>query len=206
MQNIVAVVFKTESEGFQAITELRNQPVDEKAAILQMALVKKSAGGLEVCDQFDSGLSTTDDMALGGLMGGLIGILGGPIGVLLMGSYGMLVGSLVDTGDAMADAAMIEKVAGKLIEGENALIILAEEDDEAVLDGRLSKYDAEIARFDAAVIAAEIEEAAKAEYDLQHQLRAQLRAEKREDFKKAIADKRDKLNAEFQKIKESIKS
>ena len=53
------------------------------------------------------------------------------------------------------NAAMIEKVAGKLIEGENALIILAEENDEADLDGRLSKYDAEIARFDAAVIAAD---------------------------------------------------
>ena len=41
MQNILAALFEKESEGFQAITELRQNPIADKYAILQMGLVKR---------------------------------------------------------------------------------------------------------------------------------------------------------------------
>ena len=43
MQNIITAIFKVESEGYQAITTLRQLPVTDNSAILQMALVKKIA-------------------------------------------------------------------------------------------------------------------------------------------------------------------
>ena len=101
MQNIIAAVFKNESEGFQAIAELKKQPVDEKAVVLQMALVKRDEKGFEICDRYDNGLLTSSETIIGGLMGGVLGRLGGPIGVLLMGSYGALLGSVADTTDVI---------------------------------------------------------------------------------------------------------
>lgn len=41
----------------------------------------------------------------------LLGIIGGPIGVLLGGSYGTLVGATVDAGDAVYGASMLDQMA-----------------------------------------------------------------------------------------------
>lgn len=205
MQNVVAVIFKTESEGFQAIKELSNCPYTDKAAIPQMALVKRTSEGFRICDAFDSSRDHTDDMCIGGLVGGMIGILGGPVGVLLLGSTGMLVGSMVDTDEAIGDAALIEKVAGKMIEGEVALIMLAEEEDESYLDAYLGKFDVEIARFDAAVIAEEIEQAALLQRDLEHQAKAHMRKEKKEERKAKQEAHRNKIKADFEAFKTKFK-
>ena len=79
MQNVIVGLFEVESEGFQAITELKQNPGDDKSFISQAALLKKEAGQVKVLDSFDTGVTTSDDMALGGLMGMCVGILGGPI-------------------------------------------------------------------------------------------------------------------------------
>ena len=205
MQNIIAVIFKNESEGFQAMTQLRQLPATEKASILQMVLVKREENGIRVCDRYDSGINTSDDTMIGGLVGSLVGVMGGPIGVLLMGSYGMLAGSMLDATDAISDAAMIETVAGKLISGEVALIALAEEEEESFIDAQLSGFQTEIARFDAAVVAAEVDEAIEMEQEMARQARQELRKSKKEDRKMKIEEKRAKLSAEFAEFKAKFK-
>ncbi len=205
MHNIIAAVFKNESEGYQAMTQLRQLPANEVSAILQMVLVKRENEGIRVCDRFDSGINTSDDMVLGGLVGSLVGILGGPIGVLLMGSYGMLAGSMLDTADAVSGEAMIETVAGKLLDGEVALIALAEETDESFIDAQLSGFQVEIARFDAAVIADEVDEAIMMEKEMARQARQELRKTKKKDRKAKVEEKRAKLSADFAAFKAKFK-
>ncbi len=206
MQNIVAVLFKNESEGFQAITELRQMPSAENYAIMQMALIKRQGQAVSVCDSYDSDLVTGNSVMIGGLMGSLVGILGGPVGVLLMGSYGMLAGSLASSAEALDNAAMIEMVSNKLLDGEVALIALAEEADEEELDARLKKFDVEIARFDAAVVAEEVEEAQKMQKEMDRQARKQLREVKKEERKKNIEAKRAKIEADFAALKKKYES
>ena len=201
MQNIIAAVFKNESEGFQAIAELKKQPVDEKAVILQMALVKRDEKGIEICDRYDNGLLTSSETIIGGLMGGVLGILGGPIGVLLMGSYGALLGSVADTTDVIGGEVLLEMVANKLTDGDTALIMLTEEADEAVLDAELKKFNCEIARFDAAAVAEEVEEAAKLEVEMARQARFNLRKTILDEHKTAVEEKRSKLLEELQQFK-----
>lgn len=201
MQSVIAAVFKNESEGFQAITELKKQPLDDKTFVFQMVLVKRGAQGIEICDRFDSEVLTSSDTVIGGLMGGFLGILGGPIGVLLMGSYGALIGSMADATDVLGGEALIETVAGKLADGETALVLLAEEEDEAVLDAELKKYDCEVARFDAAVVAEELEEAAKLEIEMARQARYDLRKAALEDHKAAVEEKRGKFIEELKQFK-----
>lgn len=204
MQNVVAVIFKTESEGFQAMSELRQKPLTDQTAIMQMMLVKRENNTFTVCDSFDSGVNTADDTLVGGIVGGLVGILGGPIGVLLLGSYGALVGSAFDTEDMIAESAMIEKVAEKMIEGEVALIILADEDEESSLDARLQKFGVEVARFDAAVIAEEVDEAYRVEKEMNRLARKELRDSKKAEFQGKVEARRAKIKEDFVKVKEVL--
>lgn len=205
MQNIVAAIFEVESEGYQAITTLGKTAINEGSTILQMALIKREGASIKVCDSFNSGLHTNDDTLMGGLIGGLVGILGGPLGVLLMGSTGALAGSLKDAGDALDSASLMEKVADKLQDGDVALIALVEEDGKADLDRKLAQFKVEIVRFDAAAIAAEVEEAEKIQREMERQARQQLRETKKAEAKKGIEEWRNKLNAEFESFKAKFK-
>jgi uncharacterized membrane protein len=205
MYNIVAAIFDVESEGYQAMTTLSKTPIIEETSILQMALVKRENGAIKVCDSYDSGIHTTDDMLLGGLLGGLIGILGGPIGVLLMGSYGTLAGSLVDTGDALDSATVMERVAEKLVDGEVALVMLAEEINEEEIDNMLKGFKVTIARFDAAAIANEVEMIEDAQKEKDRLDRKELREVKKEERKDKREAKKAEISANFAAFKSKLK-
>lgn len=206
MENIIAAYFKVESEGYQAITTLTGMLVTDQCGILEMALVKKNHGDMTICDRYNSGIHTTDDTAKGGLIGSLVGVLGGPLGVLIGGSAGALTGNIIDAKDAENTESLIETVAAKMQDEDMALIILAEEADEAILDSQLRGYDAEVWRFDAAVIAEEVEEAKEMEKELARQTRLRLRETKKEERKKNIEEKRNKMAAEFENFKAKLKN
>jgi uncharacterized membrane protein len=167
--------------------------------------VKRENGSLKVCDSYDSGIHTTDDMLLGGLLGGLFGVLGGPVGVLLLGSYGTLAGSLVDTADALDSATVMEKVADKLVEGEVALVMLAEEINEEEIDDKLKGFKVTIARFDAAAVAEEVEQAKETEKEMERLARKELRAAKKEERKDKREAKKAEISANFAAFKEKHK-
>lgn len=205
MQNVLAAIFEVESEGYQAITTLSRNPVTERSVILQMALVKRDGKSIIVRDSFDSGAHTADDTLLGGMVGGLVGILGGPVGMLLMGSYGALAGSAIDTAEALSGASLVEAVANKLQDGMVALVALVDEIVETDLDDRLSKFKVEILRFDAAVIAEEVEEAERMQREMERQARQQLRQSKKAERKKDVEAKRAKLAADFEAFKSKFK-
>lgn len=205
MQNIIAARFEAESEGYQAITTLSKASAMETYTILEMALIRNEEGNLKVLDTFSTGVHTTDDTLRGGLLGSFLGILGGPVGVLLGGSAGAAAGSIFDAEDSRNSASMIEKAASKMCDGDVALVILAEEADEAVMDAELNRFNTEIIRFDAAVIAAEVEEAEEMEAEMQRLARIRLREAKKEEYKNRIEEKRAKISADFETFKAKFK-
>jgi uncharacterized membrane protein len=204
-ENDVIGLFEVESEAYQTLTQLKQYPGDEKSFISQAALVKKENGSLRLLDSFDTGVNTRDDTAIGGTIGALFGILGGPIGVLLGGSYGALIGSALDSGDSLSDASKIEQIAGKMVDGEVAIICLASEEDEEILNSRLNRFKVIIARYDAAVVAAEVEEAERIEEEMARQARKELRDEKKAARKEKVAEKRAKMKADFATFKAKFK-
>lgn len=205
MFNIVAAIFDVESEGYQAISTLSKTPIIEETSILQMALVKRENGSLKVCDSYDSGIHTTDDMLLGGLLGGLIGVLGGPLGMLLMGSYGALAGSVVDAGDAIDSVSLMERVAEKMQDGEIALVMLVEEINEDEIDNRLKSFQVTIARFDAAVVADEVEKAKETQKEMERLAKKEMRATKKEERKEKREAKKAEISADFAAFKKKFK-
>ncbi len=204
MQNIISMTFEVESEGYQAMTMIRQRSYTDSYTVLQAALVKRTSNDIVVCDSLDPGMETMDDAMVGGLLGSLVGIMGGPMGVLLMGSYGALAGGLIDAGTAADDSTLLERVTGKLQVGCFALVALVEESSEAALDQLLGQFKAEICRYDAAVIADEVEEAEMMQREMERQTRMQLRKSRREDRKKKIEEKRQKIEKDFAKLKESL--
>lgn len=205
MEKIISVIFKVESEGYQAITELKKAPVSDSYTVSQAALVKKENGQIKMLDSFDTGIETADDMAIGGLVGGFIGILGGPLGMLLGGSLGALTGSAIDTGDAVHNATLIEKVTEQLVDGEVVLIALEQEAEEGAAQKMLSGYDVSIVEEDAAEVAEEVEQAVAAQIEMERQARTKLRETKKAEHKQKIEEKRAKLKADFDEFKAKFK-
>ena len=204
MENIIAVSFKIESEGYQAITELRNNPVRDEFAVSQAILAKKEDGAIKVLDSFDTGMETANDTMIGGLVGGLFGIIGGPFGMLLMGSMGAMVGSMVDMDDAISNSSLIEKALEVFGNGEVALIALVQETVEGALDKAISKSDADVIKLDAAEIAEEIHVAQELQKEMEKEARKRLREEKKEERKKNSAERREKIRADFDNLKKKF--
>lgn len=216
MENIVASIFRVESEAFQAFSELKQFGQTENTKLAQVAIVKNEDGIIKVKDSFDLMDSFGSDYFEGGLIGSLIGILGGPLGVLFGFVAGGTIGAFIDLDkelDKELDkSALIRTVSEKLINGEVAIIALVQEKDESVLNAIFEKYQTTIARWDIATVAAEVESALQIQQDLAHQAEARLIADKkeahrREKFDKLKADfkeKFDKLNADFKEKKEKF--
>lgn len=132
-----------------------------------------------------------------------VGIIGDPIGMLLGASYGAMAGMAVDSLDAIDEASMLEQIAKKLDDG-TAIVGLAIEEDESILDGKLSPFKTVTARFDAAVVALEVEAAQESEKEMERLARLDLRKQKKEDFKDKVEEKRSKMKAEVASLKEKL--
>lgn len=200
-KNVVVAVFKVESEGYQALSQLRQAAGGETYLVSAASLIKRQG---EVCyylDGFDTGVHTANDAMAGGLIGMLVGIIGGPVGVLLGGSYGALVGATVDAGDAAFGASMLDQIAGKLDDGMVAIVALAGEESDAELDALFAPFDAVVARFDAEAVAEEVDRA----YETQAEMaRLQKQQMEKEWSDQARADIKDSIEKGTEKFKSDL--
>ena len=56
--NIVVSLFEVESEAYQAITQLKQYPGDDRSFVSAAILVKKENDELHTLDAFDTGINT----------------------------------------------------------------------------------------------------------------------------------------------------
>ena len=207
-QNVIVAILNIPSEAYQAFSELKAYTQTVDTLIAQAVLVKKENGLLIPAESTDFTANSSDGAWTGGLIGALIGMLGGPIGVLLGGSFGALIGSDAGAAQTTGEAFLLENAAQKLDEGSTAIVILAQEADEAVLDRFFKRFQTIILRRDAAAVQQEVLAAAEAQAEIARQAReawkkhkSAERREKVENFKNEIKQKFDKLAA---KVKEKL--
>ena len=206
MENVVTVLFNVESEAYQALSELKKNLINDNYNVYQAAIVKKENGKLISTEEVDTGEKTLDDTLAGGLIGSLVGMMGGPLGVLLGISMGSLIGSSVDTEDLIDNVSMFEIVSDKLEDGNVAIILLAQEENEEALNANFDKYQVTIIRRDAAVVLDEVEQANKVQEEMEREARRRLHEEKKSESKQRIQEKRNKIKADFAAFKEKIKN
>ena len=99
----------------------------------------------------------------GTLIGSLVGVLAGPLGVLFGGTIGSLIGDSMDDRELDDKAALLEKASECLIDGETAVLLTVQEENETALAAKLKDFRISITRMDASEIAAEIEHVEKKE-------------------------------------------
>lgn len=160
-ENVVIVNCEVPSEAYQILSMLRQEPDNENFTISQAAVVKKEAGKLSLEDGFIVNDPAEDRGWTGGLIGGLVGLLGGPIGVLLGGGVGSLIGDSIDIEEMEGKSELLEKASECLVDGETALLLMVEEENETGLAEKLKNFRISITRMNAKEIALELEEAEK---------------------------------------------
>lgn len=202
--NVLAALFNVESQAYQAFSELKAFRNDSPVQIAQAVLLKKANGQITPVEGFDPLADVSQNMVTGGLIGSVLGILGGPLGVLFGASVGAWVGSTGAAEHALAEASLVEMVASRLKDGDVAIIALVQEEEENTLDQLFGRFETVVARWDAAVIQQEVEDAVEVQLALQAQARTELKAkrkaerqEKREAFRQNVKAKFDELAKKF---------
>ena len=201
MKKVISAVFKVESEGYQALSELRSAPANDSFEVSEAFLIKKEKDSLKVLDSFDTGAESLDDMEIGSLIGTFLGIMGGPIGMLLGGSYGMLLGSLVDEADILDNTSIIERVSTQIAEGEVAIITLVNENEEGAVEKNFSAFtEVDVITENAEEVAEEIMHAEEVEREMAREARKKLFEEKKASAKLAMEDRKAKIKEKFQEL------
>ena len=191
--NVVVAVFEVESEAFQAFTELRTKITGAGYTAAEAALLRNKEGRIDMIDGYTLGPAAGDDTAMGIMIGSLVGILGGPIGVILGASIGGLAGSASDTDRAVDSVNAVAVVADKLYEGETAIVALVQEEEPA-FDVVFSGYKTTIIRYDAADIAADVEELRKLEEQVSAEVADQMKAERKAGRAERKAEHEEKVS------------
>ena len=95
--NVIAVTFPEEANAYEALARLKELDAQGDVDVPGAAVVAREEDGkITIKDQF--GKESYEDTAGGGLIGLLVGVLGGPLGVLVGGATGLVIGSLTMTG------------------------------------------------------------------------------------------------------------
>ena len=110
---------------------------------------------------------------------------------------GMLIGGAVDANDMAENASLLEKAGDSILDGETAIILLAQEEYETALTAKLNNFDVSITRFDAAEVAAEVEHAREIEKQMAKEAREKMRAERTEEFRETVSKKSEELKNWF---------
>ena len=174
--SIIIATFEIESEAYQALAELKQNPGNKDSFVSQAVLARKENGKLNTLEKYDTGSHTTDDTMMGGLLGAVIGVLGGPIGIIFGGLYGLIIGNAIDSTDAYKESTLIAQIAGKMEDGQIAIIGLAMEKDESVLDERLNKFKVTIVRYDSEEVAKEVKEAKRVAKEMARVARTEMQS------------------------------
>ena len=206
-ENVLIIYFNVESEGYQAFSEISHNAFskDKSTLIEQASLIKREKGNIIAKEVLHNGKERNEDIIVGSIIGGFLGVLAGPLGVLL----GMGVGATLTSitlNDDDENTGLIHSVTNRLQDNDIAILAVVQEENEAILDEYFAKFNTTIVRYDAHVIEEEIEYAEKLQKELVRQARVQMRQERSEERKRIADQKRAYIQARFEALKEKLKS
>jgi uncharacterized membrane protein len=194
--NVIVVGFDDDSRAFDALTALQELDAQKQIDIVEIAVVSRGEDGhVEVKDQVtDETLAAT---ATGGIIGLLVGILGGPLGVLIGGATGLLIGSLWDMTDEDDTESVLSEVSRTVPVGQNALLAQVGEQSPEVIDNAMAHLSGTVVRRPVYDIEAEIAAAEAAQRAAKKEARKQLREARREQHREEIHAKVEELKAKL---------
>jgi uncharacterized membrane protein len=185
--NVLVVTFgedpANDKNAYQALTDLKQLDSQGQTKIAGAAVVTRDVDGhLDVKSEL--GDNSYQGTATGGMIGLLVGIIGGPLGVLLGGSYGLLVGSLFDIDDVETTESDLADISKSVRPTRTALLAQVTEQSPEVIDTAMAKLGGEVMRRPVADVEEEVAAAQEAERKAKREARKELhkaRAEKNKE-------------------------
>jgi uncharacterized membrane protein len=196
MESVLAVNFDDDTKAYTALTSLKELADQHQLELGGAAVVvRREDGSVETKDEI--GDPEFVGTASGALIGVIVGVIGGPLGVLLGGYTGLVLGSVVDLGEADDTESALSDVARSVRPGHPALIAVATEQSPEVVDTAMTSLGGSVARRSLDVVLAEIAAAEDAQRAAEKEARKKLREEREA---KAKAD----VNAKIEELKAKV--
>ena len=144
MSKFVVVILPNETTAYEGIGAFKALHAENSLTVYSMAVVAKDKDGKILVRETDE--IGAPSIALGALLGGLIGVFGGPIGIIAGAAGGALIGSMGDLFNLGLSTSFVEKVSTELAPGKTAVIAEVDEAWQTPLDTRMEKLGGVVLR------------------------------------------------------------
>jgi len=198
--NVLVVTFgedaANDNNAYQALTDLKELDSQGQIKIAGAAVVTRGLDG-RVEIKSEVGDMPYEGTAGGGVIGLLLGIIGGPLGMLLGGTTGLLVGSLFDIDDATTTESVLSDISRQVRPGRTAVLAQVTEQSHDVVDTAMARLGGEVMRRPVVDVEEEIAAAQEAQRKAEQEARKELHEAHREQRKEEAHAKVEKLKAKF---------
>jgi uncharacterized membrane protein len=195
-RNVIAVTFEAEASAFEAFSRLKELDSRHDIDVHGAAVVAREDDG-KLVEKDEYGEEAYDGTAGGGLVGLLVGVLGGPLGVLVGGASGLLVGSLFDEDeDDETDSALAE-LSKTIRVGPPALLADVSEPAPEAIDAVMAHLNGTVLRRSFLDVETELAAAQDAQREAKTKARKALREARTKHQKDKVDTKLAELKAKL---------
>jgi uncharacterized membrane protein len=200
-RNVIAVGFKQEANAYEALARLKELDSREDIDVHGAAVVaREDDGKLIVKDQFSE--HNYDRTVGGGLVGLLVGVLGGPLGTLIGGATGLLVGSLFEHDEHDETDSALSEISKGIRVGPPGLLADVSEPGPDAIDAVMAHLNGTVLRRPAADVLTEVAAAEDAQREAKKKAREELREARHKKHQEDVDAKLAQLKSKLHKHKE----
>jgi uncharacterized membrane protein len=202
--NVLVVTFGDDPENdknaYQALTDLKRLDSQQQIKIAAGAVVTRNLDG-QVEVKSEVGDDPYAGTATGGMIGLLLGIIGGPLGVLLGGTTGLMVGSLYDISDVETTESVLGDISKQVHPTRTAVLAQVTEQSPEVIDTAMARLGGDVLRRPVVEVEQEIAAAQEAQRKAEHEARKELQRARLESHKEAAHAKVEELQSKLRRPK-----
>jgi uncharacterized membrane protein len=198
--NVVVVTFghdaADDKNAYQALTDLKELDSQGQIKIAGAAIVTRGLDG-RVDIKSEVGDLPYEGTASGGVIGLLLGIIGGPLGMLLGGTTGLLVGSLFDIDDATTTESVLSDISTQVRPTRTAVLAQVTEQSYEVVDTAMARLGGDVMRRPVVDVEEEIAAAQEAQRKAEREARKELHEARHEQRREDAHAKVEELKKKF---------
>ena len=205
--NIVLLSFGEDSKAYQALSELKQANAQNKIVLKTAAVVERNAdGSLQIHDGYGDG-AAGNAVLTGTAIGALLGVLGGPLGVLMLGATGSLLGSMVSLDTVAIRASLLEQITHGIPAGAVAVLAEVEESDDTAVGGIVQGLGGGVVlRRPVEAVMAEIAVAHEAQEAAAAEARKVLREKQKAEWHEKFDNWKEEVGDKLTELKDGIKA
>jgi len=194
--SVIAVSFDDDRNAYNALTRLGELASQGRVGLREASVVVRGDDG-QVEEKDATQPAFMSSTVGGGLIGLLIGIIGGPLGVLIGGTSGLLVGSLFDISDEEETESALSALSSTVKVGRTALLAVVSEPSPEIIDAAMSGLGGTVLRRPLSELEAEIAASEQAQRKAAREARKELVRSHHEHDRAAVSARVEELKGKL---------